>query len=188
MIPSGSIKRLNGIWMSSSNQKKKQFERLYQSHSDKIYRLCLGYLRDEFEVKDLFQQVMLNIWNNIDSFRGESKISTWVYRITVNTAITYSKNRQKLDQRFKLERDFADVEYSQTGKPSLDPVPQFRELHDCIHNLEKQNRLIITLYLEGLSYKKIGEVVGISENYVGVKINRIKKKLEKLMRSTNEFE
>lgn len=173
--------------MQNSDQKSEQFERLYQSHSDRIYRLCVGYLQDEVEIKDLFQQVMLNIWNNLDSFRGDSQLSTWVYRITVNTAITYSQNRQKLEQRFKLESDFANTEYDKASELSFDPLPQLRELHDCIYKLKKQNRIIITLYLEGLSYREIGKVVGISENYAGVKINRIKKELERLMRSTNEY-
>ncbi|NGP88940.1 RNA polymerase sigma factor [Fodinibius halophilus] len=168
--------------MQNKKQHSEQFKRLYQRHSDKVYRICVGYLKDQNEVKDLFQQVMLSIWKNLDSFREEARITTWIYRIAVNTAITFTKSRKRFDQRFQLESDFTDMEYEGVDELSADPLPQLQELQDCIHKLKKQNRLIITLYLEGLTYSEIGEVVGISENYVGVKISRIKKELEERMR------
>ncbi|WP_171032934.1 RNA polymerase sigma factor [Fodinibius saliphilus] len=168
--------------MKNKEPKKDRFEQLYQHHSNKVYRICTGYLQDENKVKDLFQQVMLNIWNNLESFRGEAQITTWVYRITVNTAITFTKSEKRLNKRFRLEADFTDIEDDNHSSFSPDLLPRLQKLNDCIHQLDKQNRIIITLYLEGLSYSDIGKVVGISENYVGVKINRIKKELDQLMR------
>ena len=82
--------------MKSNQSKSDQFKSLYKNHKDKIYRLCYGYLHDKTGIDDLFQQVLLNIWENLDSFRGEAQLSTWVYRVTVNTTITYSKKHRKL--------------------------------------------------------------------------------------------
>jgi RNA polymerase sigma-70 factor (ECF subfamily) len=167
--------------MQSNNSKKEWFKTLYKNHRDKIYRLCYGYLYDKGEIEDLFQQVLLNIWENLDSFRGEAQLSTWIYRVTVNTAITYSKKQQRLKNVLQPETDFAEIKHKNPEAPVYDPLPELRVLHECIQKLKKQDRIIISLYLEDLSYEEIAEVVGISVNYTGVKINRIKKKLQQLM-------
>jgi RNA polymerase sigma-70 factor (ECF subfamily) len=181
MTRNGFMKRLKPSCMQTKNSKNERFKTLYKNHKDKIYRLCYGYLYDKNDAEDLFQQVLLNVWENLDSFRGKAQLSTWVYRVAVNTAITYSKKQQKLQNMLRTETDFEHVEQAKTEQSEYDPLPELRMLHQCIHTLEKQDRIIITLYLEDLSYEEIAEVMGITVNYVGVKINRIKKKLHKLM-------
>jgi len=173
--------------MQVTKSKKSRFIALYNEHSDKIYRLCYGYLHEESEVEDLFQQVLLNIWENLESFRGEAKITTWIYRITVNTALTFKKKQQRLESIHRNPGDFSTFKSDKTFKVRKDPLPALRDLNNCISKLEKQDRIIISLYLEDLSYKQISKVVGISTNYVGVKINRIKKELQSLMPENHEY-
>ncbi len=162
-----------------TSEKEKLFLQLLQENKDKIYRLCYGYLINKSEADDLFQEVMVNIWKNIESFRGQSQISTWVFRTTVNSALMYNKKLKKQKIFGNLEMD------TLTAQPHIeeDIDEKLAALHRCIAVLKKQDRLIISLLLEGLSYNEIAEITGITLNYVGVKINRIKQTLEKLMKN-----
>ena len=158
--------------------KEKLFINILNENKDRIYRLCLGYLIDKQDVDDLFQDVMINIWRGLDSFRGESKASTWVYRIAVNTSIIYNKKTKKKHQLIGNEE--MDEIVDQAGE-NAETRMNLALLRKSIASLKKQDRLIITLLLEGMSYQEIADIIGISINYVGVKINRIKKHLEKMI-------
>lgn len=153
-------------------QKEQDFEALYQSHKDKIYRLCLGFIREKDVANDLFQEILIKIWRNLESFKGESEISTWIYRIAYNTALTFTaKEKKKADQQTELPEtlDLAEPEnYSQEQEKQL------QLLYQAISELPELDRIIATLLLEGSAYKTIAEISGISENYVAVKVNRIK--------------
>lgn len=158
--------------------KEKLFINILNENKDRIYRLCLGYLIDKQDVDDLFQDVMINIWRGLDSFRGESKASTWVYRIAVNTSIIYNKKTKKKHQLIGNEE--MDEIVDQAGE-NAETRMNLALLRKSIASLKKQDRLIITLLLEGMSYQEIADITGISINYVGVKLNRIKKQLEKMI-------
>ncbi len=157
------------------NQKELDFEALYLSHKDKIYRLCLGFVREKELANDLFQEILIKIWRHLESFKGESDISTWIYRIAYNTALTFTaKEKKKSDQQTELPEtlDLAEPEnYSQEQEIRL------QLLYQAISELPELDRIIATLLLEGTAYKAIAEISGISENYVAVKVNRIKSSL-----------
>ncbi|NOZ47652.1 MAG: RNA polymerase sigma factor [Chlorobi bacterium] len=167
------------------NQKQKElrFSDIFNDNKEKVYRLCYSYLYRKEEVDDLFQEVMVNIWNNLENFRNEAKISTWIYRIAVNTALLYNKSiiKQK------------NVQLSYTNNPVITDTDseqfnieeKINLLRKAITHLKKQDKIIISLVLEGLTYEEISEVTGISSNYVGVKINRIKVILQKIMKNSN---
>ena len=158
--------------------KEALFTRILNENKDRIYRLCLGYLIDKQDVDDLFQDVMVNIWRGLDSFRGESKASTWVYRIAVNTSLIYNKKTKRKQQLIGHEEmDNIVDQASENAETKMN----LASLRKSISSLKKQDRLIITLLLEGMSYHEIADITGISINYVGVKINRIKKQLEKMI-------
>ena len=166
----------------TSNEKEKLFTGIFKENRDRIFRLCYTSLTNKDDTEDLFQEVMLNVWRNLESFRGESKIRTWIYRITINTALLFNKRFSKKTNRFlnfepsEMENNHA---HSDSFKESLSE--DLKLLHKAIESLNKQDRLIIGLYLEEISYEEISDIVGISVNYVGVKINRIKAALSKLM-------
>ena len=121
---------------------------------------------------------MVNIWRGLDSFRGEAKESTWVYRIAVNTSLIYNKKTKRIQQLINQQE--MDEIIDQTSE-SIETRMNLTALRKSISGLKKQDRLIITLLLEGMSYQEIADITGISLNYVGVKINRIKKQLEKMI-------
>ena len=156
-------------------ERERQFVELFERNKASIRRLCYGYLNSPSEVDDLFQEVMTNVWHSLPSFRGEAKISTWVYRIAVNTALVYRKKWKQAEELPEIQ------DTSPCAHTTLEEQERLAALHRAIATLPDQERLIVTLLLEGLSYKEIADVTGITVNYVGVKISRIKNTLEQLM-------
>lgn len=156
-------------------ERERQFLEVFERNKASIRRLCYGYLNSSSEVDDLFQEIMTNVWHSLPSFRGEAKISTWVYRIAVNTALVYRK-------KWKRGEELPELADERRGaQQSLEDAERLRMLHAAIATLQDQDRLIVTLLLEGLSYKEIADITGITVNYVGVKISRIKDVLEQLI-------
>lgn len=159
------------------SEKERLFSDIYKSFKGKIYRICYGYIYEKEQVDDLFQEIMINIWNSIDRFRGESQIGTWIYRVAVNTALIYNK-KTKTYQNTKASLFQSDIDADSTETDDYRVREEkLNNLALCISKLDKEDRLIITLILEDLSYDQVAEIVGISSNYVGVKVNRIKKRL-----------
>ena len=145
--------------------------KLYSTYSPKIHRLCLGYTGDAMLADDLLQEVFIKVWQHYDKFRGESQISTWMYRIAVNTCLQYlradkSKHKTALDN-LQLKEDDTETEKEQ----------QIQLLYKCISELAETDRLIITLMLEEVPYPEIAAATGISEGNLRVKIHRIKQQL-----------
>ncbi|SDA95514.1 RNA polymerase sigma-70 factor, ECF subfamily [Algoriphagus alkaliphilus] len=154
------------------NAKELQFEALYQSHKDKVYRLCLGFVREKEQANDLFQEILIKIWRHLDSFKGESEISTWIYRIAYNTALTFAAREKKKDQKQTEMPENLDL--SEPENYNSEQEIRIQMLYEAINELPELDRVIATLLLENTAYKSIAEISGISENYVAVKVNRIK--------------
>jgi RNA polymerase sigma-70 factor (ECF subfamily) len=157
------------------NSKELQFEALYQSHKDKVYRLCLGFLKEKELANDLFQEILIKIWRHLDSFKGESEIGTWIYRIAYNTALTFSAREKKIEERHTEMPEHLDL--SEPDSYATEQEVRIQLLYQAISELPEVDRVIATLLLENTSYKIIAEISGISENYVAVKVNRIKASL-----------
>lgn len=166
----------------NEQQKEKDFYKIFAENKNKIFRLCFGSIRNKEDVDDLFQEVMINVWNNLEKFRGDSSISTWIYRITVNTAILFNK---KHSAKKVLVNNLEFSELDNVKGLFNKPDERLEKLHLCISRLDTQNRVIVSLLLEGFSYEEISDFTGISVNYVGVKINRIKQTLGKCILEKN---
>lgn len=132
------------------------------------------FSKDEEEVNDLFQETLINMWKGIDSFREESKISTWIYRVALNTCLLQERKKKREVPKVPLSMNvnFFDDEDAK--------VAQVRQLHQRIGKLGLVDRAIVMLWLEGSSYDEIGAVMGISAQNVGVKLYRIKEQLKKM--------
>lgn len=158
--------------------KEEYFKQVYEELKDKIYRLCLGFMGNTHDADDLFQEVLIKIWGNLDSFRKESTINTWVYRITTNTALSsISKINKSKNKHTNLIPE--NLKTENTQERSLFHEEQVKGLYKAISSLKEIDRIIMSLLLEDLSYKEIADVTGISISNVGVRINRIKKALAK---------
>lgn len=154
------------------SSKELQFEGLYQTHKDKVYRLCLGFVREKELANDLFQEILIKIWRHLDSFKGESEISTWIFRIAYNTALTFSAREKKKDEK-QIEIP-ENLDLSEPDNYGQEQEIRILLLYEAINELPELDRVIATLLLENTPYKIIAEISGISENYVAVKVNRIK--------------
>ena len=149
------------------------FEEIYTEFSPRIFRVCMGYVNDYEQARDLTQETFIAVWQNLSTFKGESKISTWIFRIATNNclrAIEKSKRVKTVDIPIDLP-----VKMPAQDKREKEEKLQF--LYECIAELEETERLIISLVLENVPQAEIAEIVGLSNTNVRVKIHRIKEKL-----------
>ena len=150
------------------------FKDIYKQFSPKVHRLCLGYTGNAMLADDLLQETFIKVWQNLDKFQGNSQISTWVYRIAVNTCLYHIRSQKNkvatsLDQINNVIAEVTDCKEQQV-----------QLLYQCISKLVASDRLIITLLLEEVSYTEIAVITEISEGNLRVKIHRIKQQLSKL--------
>jgi RNA polymerase sigma-70 factor (ECF subfamily) len=157
------------------SDRERIFMELFQRHKAPVQRLCYAYLNSADDVEDLFQEIMSNVWNALPGFRGDAQAATWLYRITVNTALLYRRNRKRGEELTEV------ADQSAGAQQNLEQQERLDALRRAIASLPEQDRLVITLLLEGLSYREIAEITGITVNYVGVKLSRIKQLIEQRM-------
>lgn len=155
------------------------FTQLIKENHGSIYRICRAYLYDASYADDLYQEVLYQIWKSWKGFKGNSKPSTWIYRVAVNTAIGFNTKNKR--QQFDPLPDSFDVPYRETITEMQEHEQSLDKLRFCIGQLALQDRLVISLVLEQKSYKEIAEITGATLSNTGVRINRIKERLVTLM-------
>ena len=159
--------------------KNLNFKNIYEDNYPKVLRLCLGYCNgNEPQAKDLAQEVFIKVWDNLKTFREEASLSTWIYRITVNTCLVHIRNNKKCIFSSKLPNDIESK--LQDSKSNLED--KFEQLYACINKLNADNKAIILLELEGLQQKEIAEIMGLSHEAIRVRIHRIKNELIKCVK------
>lgn len=160
------------------NQREQIFNDTVRENHASIYRICRAYLYDKSHAQDLYQEILLQLWNSIDKYRGAAHLNTWVYRVAVNTAITYNAR----SKRVRMEELPVTINIAEEPEDNAkEKESQLSMLTWAISQLDEYDRLIISLVLEDLSYKQIAEVTGSNTNSIGVRITRIKARLMKLM-------
>lgn len=165
---------------------EKEFEKIIWDNESRLRHLCRIYANHEGEEKDLFQEIIIQIWRSLPSFNGNATIETWVYRLAINTSISFvrkKKTRRNYYSKYRKEKKRKRQNEKDGLKESKNE--QVKTLYDAISELNASEKAIITMYLEDFSYSEIGFVANISENYVGVKLHRIKKKLSKIIGDSN---
>ena len=157
---------------------EKEFLQIITENQGIIHKVCSIYCDLEEDRRDLFQEILMQLWKSYPSFRSESKFSTWMYRVALNTAITsFKKDKRQPDksgvayESLQLAEDLYDTAVED----------QIKMLHKAVSNLTGIEKSIILLFLEDKKYEEIAEITGITQNYVRVKMNRIKKKLKLFM-------
>lgn len=161
-----------------SDEQETIFRRWLNDHTGlilKIVRACAATPEDQ---EDLFQDVLVNLWSSVRAFRGDAKETTWIYRVTFNTAMawrrTERRRRQKHESLIKFDASPQTFSGPDESLPQREIVEQ---LYAAIRQLPKLDASLALMHLDGLSYQEMSEVLGISENYIGVKLNRIRKQL-----------
>ena len=152
-----------------------EFITLIKEYQRIIHKVCHLYRDSKEDREDLFQEITFQLWEAYTSFKNQSKVSTWIYRIALNTAIaTYRKKRPQIQYVSVLPDDQAE-QHSEGNSI------QQELLFAALKQLNDSEKALITLYLEDLNYQQIAEIMGISENNIGVKLSRIRMKLQKLL-------
>lgn len=150
------------------------FEKLVRENKSTIYTVCYMFSQDKDEVQDLFQETLINLWNGMEKFLNNSKMSTWVWRVALNTCISAERKKKSRGRHLPLDLDI-DL-YNDSDEDTM----QVQTLHKRIGKLGMVDRAIILLWLENMSYEEIGSIVGISPQNVGVKLFRIKEQLKRM--------
>jgi len=156
---------------------EQKFTNIISQNEARLKHLCRVYTDRKADEQDLFQEILIEAWQSISSFNGNANVDTWLYRLAVNTSISYirkKKTRHRYYNNYKHEQDRAS---NNKNVPYHDNNEQLDRLYRAISSLNASEKAIITMYLEDFSYAEISYVTDITENYVGVKLNRIKKKL-----------
>lgn len=146
----------------------KQYERI-------IYKVCYLYTTKSATLNDLYQESLLNIWKAYPRFRGECKVSTWIYRITLNTCISFIRKEKNMPEFISLTQEAEELS---NEKDELHEM--LRQLYQMINKLGQLDKSIIMLYLEEKSYEEISEITGLTVTNVATKLKRIKDKLKKM--------
>lgn len=157
---------------SLCEEQEQKFLDLIQQHRQIIYKVCFMYANNDEAISDLYQEAVLNLWTAFPRFRGESKTSTWVYRICVNTCITNLRQTKRRPDTISLTTSMNEL------FPDTVEKEQLHELYTLINRLGELERALIMLWLDERSYEEIAEILDISVSNVGVRINRIKTKLK----------
>ena len=160
------------------------FLTVFERNKNRIYRICNSYSNSHENARDLFQDVLLNIWKSLSSFKNNASIDTWIFRITLNVCLRVKSKQEKQQKLFK-PIESVELENFQEYIDNSKDNEKLKALYDCIRQLDKSDRSLILLYLEDIPYKSISEITGLSENHVAVKVKRIKNKLSSCLNSRN---
>lgn len=156
----------------TEKEQQQIFEDWFHRHKGLVFKVVRAYAKNAMDHDDLFQEIVIQLWRSVHTFRGESSETTWIYRISLNTAIKWKSKERKVQGSESLE----SIQHLLTDAQPHNSE-QLTWLYEEIHKLDKIDRSITLLLLDDFSYKEIAAIMGITESHVGVKINRIKKYL-----------
>ena len=153
--------------------KEKHFLDMIQQHEQTIYTICYMFSQDKDEVDDLYQDILVQLWQGYDTFEGRSDIRTWIYRVSLNYCINFQRKQ-------KREREQKELLPRWNPDESLERKLQVKQLYQRINALGLVDRSVVLLWLEGLSYEEIAAIFGISVKNVSFKLVRIKEQLKSM--------
>jgi RNA polymerase sigma-70 factor, ECF subfamily len=152
--------------------REKHFEAIINQYKGVIYKACYIITDNREDVNDCFQEILINIWNYMLKFQGKSSLSTWIYRVSINTCITFLRKNRRGHNSVKISENIILFDESDGINK------QIYELYSVIGKLGQLERTLIWLWLEEKSYDEIAEITGLSKTNVGVKLMRIKDKIK----------
>lgn len=161
--------------MQSTREKELIFKAAFEENSSRIFHLCLAYTGDKTVADDLMQETFIKVWKNLDSFRNQSQVSTWIYRIAVNTCLSHLRIEKRRNNDSLNSEHIENIPDEPSPKQG-----QVDQLYKSIAHLQENERMLITLVLDEVPYPEIADIFGISEGNLRVRIHRIKQKLTKI--------
>jgi RNA polymerase sigma-70 factor (ECF subfamily) len=147
-------------------------------YSGIIIKICRAYTDSQEDFEDYYQEVCLQIWKSKDKFRGEAKWSTWIYRLSLNICLTLIKKKKRTRQYYSTDTINKNEDAEDNATFSDEDLSY---LYEAIKQLSEIDRAVILLYLEEKPNKEIAEIIGTTPNNIGVRVNRIKERLKKIL-------
>lgn len=160
-----------------------QFVNLLEENQNILHKICRLYTRDIDAHKDLFQEMVIQLWKAYPKFKGESKFTTWAYRVALNTAISLYRNTKRKIQTVDWDNSLQNIKYEEYDSQQEE---QLKSLYNAVRNLNDIEKALVYMYLEDKDYAEISETLGISEVNARVKMNRIKTKLKAMIKQEGE--
>jgi len=158
---------------------EQEFIELIKNHQGILHKICnIYFIRNPFK-EDYYQEILIRLWRSYPSFKNQSSFSTWLYKVALNTAIDIIR-KQNLQPK---HTELSEIEYNIPVDDHNIESEKRDLLYQAINHLSDVQKAIIILYLEDYNYKEIAEIIGISESNTGVKINRIKNQLIKILKN-----
>lgn len=172
--------------MTDLRDKEQRFIELTDAYKDVVAKVCYFYASPSAGFDDLYQEVLINLWQGMDSFRGEAKISTWIYRIAINTCITWHRrnNRHSKGAVSIDSMPFDPVDASSADTAAR--MENYRILQKLISRLEGIDKALVMMWLDEKSYDEIAAVTGIKAGNVAVRLHRIRERLARMASADGE--
>jgi RNA polymerase sigma-70 factor (ECF subfamily) len=161
-----------------SEASEEQFVKLLQENQNIVHKICRLYTHDQDSHNDLFQEITIQLWKAYPNFRGDSKFTTWAYRVGLNTAITLYRKKKKTLNTIEFDSTYHKVKQEDYN---FEEEEQIKLLYSGIKELNDIEKALVFLYLEDKDYREISETLGITEVNARVKMNRLKGKLKKIL-------
>ncbi len=166
------------------DEQEKIFKRWLDEYRVLVFKVIRAYADSPQDKDDLFQEILLQMWSSVPRFQGNAKETTWIYRVALNTALVWKRTEKRKRKRFRTK--VLDIQEVSKNKIDCDELSGDQhvldQVYDAIRGLPKSESSILLLYLDGLSYDEMADVLGISKSNVGVRLNRAKKKLAQLLK------
>lgn len=162
---------------------KNDFQHIIDQHYGILYKIGRAYTQDQADFEDLYQEMLIQLWQSFSRFQGNAKLSTFIYRVALNTALTHQRKAKRRVDQAGLEEQLYRLPDNSAGETEemKQQEQRINMLYDSINELKKEDRAIILLHLEGNSYEEMADVLGITVNNIGVRLLRVKKRLQKLL-------
>lgn len=166
--------------MMTTDEREKLFLTVSDEHKALIAKVCYLYSSAVASFDDLYQEVLINLWNGLDGYRGDARITTWLYRLAINTCISWHRRNDRFGDSVSLD----DINVDPPDAVGGTADDEVRYLHSLISRLDPLEKAVITLWLDETPYDEIAAITGISKANVAVKLHRIKDKLTKIANGT----
>ena len=160
--------------------KETAFLTLMEAHKGVLYKVCRLYQDEEADRQDLLQEILLQLWVSYDSFRGDSQFSSWMYRVALNTAIVFLKSKKR-QAGWQVQAPYPDL--VEELKPVREQEERLAIFYKAVHHLSKVEKALIFLYMEGRAGQEMADILGISHANVRVRLNRVKDKLQTIIKT-----
>lgn len=162
---------------------KNQFQHIIDQHYGILYKIGRAYTQDQADFEDLYQEMLIQLWQSFPRFQGASKLSTFIYRVALNTALTHQRKARRRGAALPLEEQLYHLPDSSAAESDVERQreQQVNLLYQCINKLKQEDRAVILLHLEGNSYEEMADILGMTVSNIGVRLLRVRQRLQKLL-------